>query len=53
MSEAVITAIEEGCQNVVTGATSGITTVLPLGMALMALTMGIRISIGFFRSLAH
>lgn len=53
MSEAVTTAITAGCTAVAEGVTSGITTVLPLGMSVMALTMGIRITIGFFRSLAH
>lgn len=53
LSSDVITAITEGCQKVATGAVEGITAVLPLGLGVMALTLGIRIAIGFFRSLAR
>lgn len=53
LSDEVITAITTGCQNVATGATQGITAILPMGMSIMALTLGVRIAVGFFRSLAH
>lgn len=53
LSDEVITAITTGCQNVATGATQGITAVLPMGLTVMALTLGVRIAVGFFRSLAH
>lgn len=53
LSSEVITAITDGCSKVVSGATEGITAILPLGMSVMALTLGIRIAVGFFRSLAH
>lgn len=53
LSSDVITAITEGCKKVATGAAEGITAVLPLGLGVMALTLGIRIAIGFFRSLAR
>ena len=49
----VTTAITQGCKNVVSGATEGITAVLPFGLEVMALTVGIRLAVGFFRSLAH
>lgn len=53
LSSDVITAITVGCQKVATGAAEGITAVLPLGLGVMALTVGIRIAVGFFRSLAR
>lgn len=51
LSESVINAITDGCTQVANGATEAITAVLPLGMGVMALTMGIRIAVRFFRSL--
>ena len=53
LGSTITSAITEGCKNVVTGATEGITAVLPFGLEVMALTVGIRLSVGFFRSLAH
>lgn len=53
LGEKIINSITTGCQNVVSGATEGITAVLPLGLSVMALTVGIRLAVGFFRSLAH
>lgn len=49
----VINAITKGCTDVVTGATEGITAVLPMGLQVMALTVGIGVAISFFRRLAH
>jgi hypothetical protein len=53
LGSTITSAITEGCKNVVTGATEGITAVLPFGLEVMALTVGIRLAVGFFRSLAH
>ena len=53
LGSTVTSAITEGCKNVVSGATEGITAVLPFGLEVMALTVGIRLAVGFFRSLAH
>ncbi|MGN0328825.1 MAG: hypothetical protein ACI4D4_07570 [Lachnospira sp.] len=53
LSSGIISAITDGCTKVVNGATEGVSAILPLGMEVMALTLGIRIAIGFFRSLAH
>ena len=56
----ITTSITEGCKNVVSGATEGITSCssntvksYPFGLEVMALTVGIRLAVGFFRSLAH
>lgn len=49
----VINAITKGCTDVVTGATEGITAVLPMGLQVMALTVGIALAVNFFRRLAH
>ena len=38
---------------VVNAITEGITAVLPLGLEVMALTVGITLAVNFFRSLAH
>lgn len=51
LSEEVVKALTDGCSSVASGATEAITAVLPLGMGIMALTMGIRIAVSFFRSL--
>lgn len=53
LGSTITSAITQGCKNVVTGATEGITAVLPFGLEVMALTVGIRLAVGFFRSLAH
>ena len=53
LGSTITSAITEGCKNVVTGATEGITAILPFGLEVMALTVGIRLAVGFFRSLAH
>ena len=47
------TAITTACQTAVDTCKDGIVAVLPIGLGLMAITMGIRISVGFFRSLAN
>ena len=52
MDENIKTAITTACQTAVDTCKDGIVAVLPLGLGLMAITMGIRISVGFFRSLA-
>lgn len=49
----VINAITKGCTDVSTGATEGITAVLPMGLQVMELTVGIGVAISFFRRLAH
>ena len=49
----VVNAITKGCSDVVSGATEGITAVLPLGLQVMALTVGIALAVNFFRKLAH
>lgn len=49
----VINSITKGCTDVVTGATEGITAVLPMGLQVMALTVGIALAVNFFRKLAH
>ena len=49
----VINAITKGCTDVATGATEGITAVLPMGLQVTALTVGIGVAISFFRRLAH
>lgn len=46
------TAITTACQTAVDTCKDGIVAVLPIGLGLMAITMGIKISVGFFRSLA-
>lgn len=53
MAEEIKTAITTACQSAVDVCKDGIVAVLPIGLSLMAITMGIRISIGFFRSLAN
>lgn len=53
MDENIKTAITTACQTVVDTCKDGIVAVLPIGLGLMAITMGIRISVGFFRSLAN
>lgn len=52
MDENIRTAITTACQTAVDTCKDGIVAVLPIGLGLMAITMGIRISVGFFRSLA-
>ena len=52
MDENIKTAITTACQTAVDTCKDGIVVVLPIGLGLMAITMGIRISVGFFRSLA-
>ncbi len=52
MDENIKTAITTACQTAVDTCKDGIVAVLPIGLGLMAITMGIRISVGFFRSLA-
>lgn len=52
MNEAIKTAITTACQGAVDVCKDGIVAVLPIGLGLMAITMGIRISVNFFRSLA-
>ena len=53
MDESIKTAITTACTTVVDTCKDGIIAVLPIGLGLMAITMGIRISVGFFRSLAN
>ena len=53
MDENIKTAITTACQTAVDTCKDGIIAVLPIGLGLMAITMGIRISVGFFRSLAN
>ena len=53
MSEEIKTAITSACQNAVDICKDGIVAVLPIGLSLMAITMGIRMAVGFFRSLAN
>ena len=53
MSEEIKTAITTACQNAVDICKDGIVAVLPMGLSLMAITMGIRMAVGFFRSLAN
>ena len=47
------TAITTACQSAVDVCKDGIVAVLPIGLSLMAITMGIRMAVGFFRSLAN
>lgn len=53
MDENIKTAITTACQTAVDTCKDGIVAVLPIGLGLMAITMGIKISVGFFRSLAN
>ena len=53
MDESIKTAITTACTTAVDICKDGIIAVLPIGLGLMAITMGIRISVGFFRSLAN
>lgn len=53
MSAEIKTAITTACQNAVDICKDGIVAVLPIGLSLMAITMGIRMAVGFFRSLAN
>ena len=53
MDENIKTAITTACQTAVDTCKDGIIAVLPIGLGLMAITMGIKISVGFFRSLAN
>jgi len=53
MSEEIKTAITTACQNAVDICKDGIVAVLPIGLSLMAITMGTRMAVGFFRSLAN
>lgn len=53
MNEEIKTAITTACQNAVDICKDGIVAVLPIGLSLMAITMGIRMAVGFFRSLAN
>ena len=53
MDENIKTAITTACQTAVDTCKDGIVVVLPIGLGLMAITMGIKISVGFFRSLAN
>lgn len=53
MSTEIKTAITTACQNAVDICKDGIVAVLPIGLSLMAITMGIRMAVGFFRSLAN
>ena len=53
MSKAVKDAITSGVTSVQGGVTDGVTAVLPGAMAIIALTMGIRICINFFKGVAH
>ena len=53
LTQEVITSVVTGCKGVVTGASSGITAMVPICMEFLALTLGIRIMIRFFLSLFH
>ena len=53
LTQEVINSVVTGCKGVVTGASSGITAIVPIGMEFLALTLGIRIMIRFFTSLVH
>lgn len=53
MAEEIKTAITSACQSAVDVCKDGIVAVLPIGLSLMAITMGIRLSVRFFRSLAN
>lgn len=53
MDAGIKTAITTACQTAVDTCKDGIVAVLPIGLGLMAITMGIKISVGFFRSLAN
>lgn len=53
MDENIKTAITTACQTAADTCKDGIVAVLPIGLGLMAITMGIKISVGFFRSLAN
>lgn len=53
MDESIKTAITTACTTAVDTCKDGIIAVLPIGLGLMAITMGIRISVCFFRSLAN
>ena len=46
-------AVTTACQSAVDVCKDGIVAVLPIGLSLMAITMGIRMAVGFFRSLAN
>ena len=53
MSTEIKTAITTACQSAVDVCKDGIVAVLPIGLSLMAITMGIRMAVGFFRILAN
>lgn len=53
MADEIKTAIVTACQSTVDVCKDGIVAVLPIGLSLMAITMGIRLAVGFFRSLAN
>lgn len=53
MDESIKTAITTACTTAVDYCNDGIIAVLPIGLGLMAIRMGIRISVGFFRSLSN
>ena len=53
LTQEVINSVVTGCKGVVTGASSGITAIVPICMEFLALILGIRIMIRFFLSLVH
>lgn len=53
LSESITQALVDGCTKVAQGATEGIAAVIPLGLNVFAITVGLRIALNFFRSLAH
>ena len=53
LSSDLITAITSGCQRIATGASEGIAAIVPMGLEVAAITIGLRIAFNFFRSLAH
>lgn len=47
------TAMTNGFSQVATDVSSVVATALPIGLGIMGLFLGIRLAIGFFRSVAH
>lgn len=52
-AEAIQTALETAFTQVKTDVSGMVVKALPIGLGIMGLFMGIRLAIGFFRSIAH
>lgn len=53
MTEGMTTAFDTAITAVKTDFIANVTTALPVGLAIMGITLGLRLAIGFFKSITH